>query len=349
LRLHKLELLKGEEECVVILGEPNLFYFSGYRGVGALVYTDGNPYLLVPILERNRSMTIKGLQVKAYSTYRVDEEAYVGTLDDLIFRICGERRLAVDLNWVNTSTYIRISSKFKLRDASQEILGMRAVKEEEEIERIKRSWKSTAKAVESLRENLVEGITETELAGLLDWGMRKAGAEDYAFPTIVAFSENSAFPHHVPTGRKLRPGDNVVVDLGAKVDGYCFDSTRSFLTERAGEVLKVFEVVLQAQAEAIDVVRPGVTGSEVDMAARRVIERSGYGKHFIHSTGHGVGVEVHESPAISPTSKDELKENMVITVEPGIYIPGKFGIRVEDTLIVKRKAEVLDTPFKFAF
>jgi len=134
LRLHKLELLKGEEECVVILGEPNLFYFSGYRGVGALVYTDGNPYLLVPILERNRSMTIKGLQVKAYSTIESMKRAYVGTLDDLIFRICGERRLAVDLNWVNTSTYIRISSKFKLRDASQEILGMRASEEEEEIE-----------------------------------------------------------------------------------------------------------------------------------------------------------------------------------------------------------------------
>jgi Xaa-Pro dipeptidase len=222
---------------------------------------------------------------------------------------------------------------------------MRSIKDDEELDRIRRAGEITATAIKMAMEKLDNNVNEKQIAGIIDMTMKTVGAEDYAFPSIVAFGENTAYPHHIPTDRYLKEGDVVLFDVGAKYKGYCFDSTRTYVFNN--EAKKIYEIVLQAQLEAIDYVKDGVYASEVDGVARKVIEKAGYGKYFIHSTGHGVGIEIHESPTISMNSKDILRENMVITIEPGIYLKGRFGVRIEDTLIVtKNKPIVLETTYK---
>ncbi|WP_048057710.1 aminopeptidase P family protein [Metallosphaera cuprina] len=334
----------------MILGEPNVFYFTGYRGAGGLLDCDGNKVLLAPLLERNRALKVKGIDVKLYYPFKIDDEVIEGNLTTAMKQICKPSpndQVLVDVGYVPTEIYIQLNSIYNIKNITQEILETRAIKDDQEIEMIKLAQRATAEAMKKAGSSLDKDMTEIELAGLIDMTMRREGAEDYAFPSITAFGENAAEPHHIPTMRSLKSGDTVVVDIGAKYQGYSFDSTRTFLYNCSEKAKKVYETVLEAQLEAIDTVREGVEASTVDKVARSRIERAGYGKYFVHSTGHGVGIEVHENPTISMRSKDLLKEGMVITVEPGIYIENELGVRIEDTLIVRKgKPEVLETVYK---
>jgi len=355
LRLDKLEKIRENSNLknIVIMGDSNLFYFTGYRGMGTLLYCDRVPYLVVPALERNRAEKTKGLEVRSYFPVRIAEDLIEGGMFEAIETLCkgiSESEVGLDVRSLSAELYNSIRDKWKIKDISSEISSIRSIKDEEELDKIRKAHEITAKAMNRALEEFTKGgVTELNISGLIDFTMKEMGAEEYAFPSIVAFGENSAEPHHIPSLRRLKASDNAVVDIGARFEGYCFDSTRTFLPKFSYEELrKVYEAVLEAQLEAIDLVRDSVEASEVDKMARSRIQRAGYERFFIHSTGHGVGIDVHEAPLVSMKSKDILKENMVITVEPGIYIKDRVGVRIEDTIIVKKgKPEVLETLYKF--
>jgi len=226
----------------------------------------------------------------------------------------------------------------------------RAVKTDEEIERIRSAEILSDRAMAHAAETVRPGMTEAELAWALERYMRENGAEAMAFPIIVAAGENGSLPHHSPSDRPIDAGEPIVIDLGARVDGYNGDLTRTFSLGEATDrdYRHVFEVVTEANRVASAGIRPGVTGREADELARAVIGDAGYGEFFGHGLGHGVGLNVHEAPRLGPAADDSpLREGMVVTVEPGIYLPGRFGVRIEDLVVVRGDGvEVVSTSSK---
>jgi Xaa-Pro aminopeptidase len=211
---------------------------------------------------------------------------------------------------------------------------LRARKEPEELERIAAAAELADDVYRWALERGLVGKTEGEVARAVEGRMRELGAEP-SYPPIVATAENGALPHAEPGEREIRAGELVVFDMGCLLDGYCSDCTRTFATgEIDDEARGVYELVLQAQQAALEAVRPAAAGKEVDAVAREMISEAGYGDRFGHGLGHGVGLEVHEAPRLAATSEDELFEGNVVTVEPGIYLPGKLGIRIEDLVVV---------------
>lgn len=211
---------------------------------------------------------------------------------------------------------------------------LRAVKEPEEIERMAAASELADGVFQWTIERGLAGHTERDVARACEARIRELGAEP-SFPPIIAAGENGALPHAEPGDREIGPGELVVFDMGAELDGYCSDGTRTFATGDPGEEAReVYDLVLAAQLAALAAIRVGATGKEVDAVAREMIAEAGHGDHFGHGLGHGVGLEVHESPRLATTSDDELREGNVVTVEPGIYLPGRFGVRIEDLVVV---------------
>jgi Xaa-Pro aminopeptidase len=216
-----------------------------------------------------------------------------------------------------------------------EVEHLRWVKDDDERALIARAQAICDEVFEKVTGKLTEGLTEHQLAVELELTMRQLGGDGLAFDTIAAFGENAAEPHHHPTDRSLRVGDLVKLDFGCVVEGYHSDMTRTAaFGEPDPELREVYEVVRRAQAAGRHAVRAGVTGKEADAAARNVIRDAGYGENFGHSLGHGVGLEIHEGPTLRSTSEDILPAGTVVTVEPGIYLPGKGGVRIEDMVVV---------------
>ncbi|MDT8304215.1 MAG: Xaa-Pro peptidase family protein [Sedimentisphaerales bacterium] len=223
--------------------------------------------------------------------------------------------------------------KVRVKTVADVIENIRGSKDSVEIKTIESAASISTKALGKTLRYIKPGVTESELAGMLDFQIRKHGATN-SFETIVAFGPNASRPHHQPGGKKLKQKDTVLIDFGAKYKGYCSDITRCFVIGRpTAFYTKVYDVVEQAQAAAIKKIKAGVKMNEVDAAAREVIDKSDlpvYG----HGTGHGLGLEIHESPFLKVGAKGILKAGQVITIEPGIYIPGKLGVRIEDDVLV---------------
>ena len=223
----------------------------------------------------------------------------------------------------------------ELRPLEDEVEGLRWAKDAEEVDRLERAQEVTDAAFDRLIGKLAEGVTERQVAFELDLAMREIGAERVGFDTIVAFGKNAAEPHHGPSDRGLRRGDVVKMDFGCVVDGYHSDMTRTVaLGEPESRLREIHEVVLRAQLAGIGAVRQGITGQDADRTARSVIEEAGLGDRFGHSLGHGVGLEIHEGPSLRAGSRDVLPEGAVVTVEPGVYVPGLGGVRIEDAVVV---------------
>jgi Xaa-Pro aminopeptidase len=211
----------------------------------------------------------------------------------------------------------------------------RWVKDAEEIALIQSAQDATDRAFEDILETLAVGCSERQVAQELEHAMRRAGADGLSFDTIVAFGENAAEPHHEPNHRSLEDGDIVKMDFGALWGGYHADMTRTVAFGAMGsELRRIYGIVREAQQAGLDAVRAGVVGGEVDAASRRVVEAAGYGDAFSHGLGHGVGLEVHEGPGLRRDGDDELPEGAVVTVEPGVYVPGLGGVRIEDMVEV---------------
>ncbi len=213
--------------------------------------------------------------------------------------------------------------------------GLRAIKDAEEVARIAEAAELADAALRRIIGEGLAGRTERDVALALEQDMRRRGASRPSFDTIVAAGAHGALPHATPRDVEIRPRDLVVIDWGAVLDGYCSDCTRTFsVGEPSPEARRIYDLVLEAQLAGLHAVRSGVGGREADGAARAVIEGGGHGQHFGHGLGHGVGIEVHESPRLSQRSTDELQAGHVVTVEPGVYLPGKFGVRIEDLVAV---------------
>ncbi len=231
----------------------------------------------------------------------------------------------------------------RLKPVSGLVEGLRLCKDAGEVRKLKQGARVNGEALSEISASIRTGRAESDVALDLETAMRRRGASGASFDTIVASGPRSALPHGIASSRKLKKGDLITIDFGAVVSGYHADTTRVFsLGKPSPKAEKIYEIVLEAQVTALEAVKPGVSCGDVDKAARDVIEAHGYGEAFGHGTGHGVGLDIHEAPRLGPGVKEELRPGMVVTVEPGIYLPRWGGVRIEDmVLVTERGKEVL--------
>jgi Xaa-Pro aminopeptidase len=251
----------------------------------------------------------------------------------------GELTLGFEDDHMSVRSHQRLRAvlpeRIALKAAGGVVEAERAVKEPGELEKIAAAAALADEVYGWLREQGLVGRTEHEVAVALEHEMRRRGASGPSFPSIVASGPRGALPHASPSDEAIERGTLVTLDMGVVLDGYCSDCTRTWATgELPDELAEIYALTLQAQLAALDAVRPGPTGAEVDAVARDMIAEAGHGEHFGHGLGHGVGVEVHEAPRLARTAKDALVAGNVVTVEPGIYLPGRGGVRIEDLVAV---------------
>jgi Xaa-Pro aminopeptidase len=318
----------------LIFNSVNQQYFLGFPGTTAL---------LVPS-EGESTVYVYGVnyeQAKAQgSGFKVE---LVKADENLMAKIakqaadCKVRKLAVDAlgveSWLSLTK--ELPNQTTLEVNSGYVAALRAVKDKQEIEFMRKAGELTSEGMKAAYESVKPGAKEFEVAAEIEYAMRKRGAGPTAFETIVASGACSAFPHGGCGGREIREGDLVVVDIGATYNYYCSDMTRTLAAGKPSKKQqKIYDVVKEAQQNAFQAIKDGALVAEVDSAARCVIESAGFGEFFVHRLGHGVGLEVHEAPSLTAVSKDKLIAGNVVTDEPGIYIPGFGGVRIEDTVLV---------------
>ncbi|MGD0580098.1 MAG: Xaa-Pro peptidase family protein [Bryobacteraceae bacterium] len=320
---------------------PNIRYLTGFSGSSAVVVLSDKDTVLY---------TDPRYELQAAQETGCKVRVVRGPLWPEVARSVRRRRvtsLGLEAELLAQAEYARIGEQLgpgvRLCDVSGLAEQLRVVKDEGEIEAIRRSMDICGRAYLQTLGKIRVGMTETGIAAELEYRMRRLGAERPAFETIVAAGARSALPHAQPTGSRVQANQLVLVDMGASLEGYASDMTRVMHTGRpTAQTKRLYAAVLEAQLAAVDAVRPGATCPSIDRAARKTLQRHGYGEFFVHSTGHGLGLEIHEAPRIGRRVKEVLEQNMVITIEPGAYIPGKGGVRIEDTVLVtERGAEVL--------
>ncbi len=242
---------------------------------------------------------------------------------------------------LSVEEYLRLQEKLPevaLRPLSGELHSLRAVKDEEEIDRIREAARIAGEALAAVREMIRPGVREKEIALELEYRMRRGGAEQASFETIVAAGANAALPHATPGSRAIAAGDCVMIDYGAVSGGYHSDETCTYIVGHASDrQQEVYRLVREAHDRAIRAIRAGVSCGAIDRIARGFLEEAGLGAHFSHGTGHGVGLDVHEAPRLAAGREEILRAGMVVTVEPGVYLPGLWGIRIEDTVLVREE------------
>lgn len=224
------------------------------------------------------------------------------------------------------------------------VADLRSIKDEKEIKFIKEATKITLQGFEFVEELIDSGLSEKQISLELEKFLKLKGDNKVAFPPIVAFGRNSSVPHHLPCGQRLGRDRISLIDSGAMSSGYCSDLTRIFFSGKIPiHMKKIYDLIKKAQSLAIKKIKPGLEAKELDRAARDLIEKNKMGKYFGHGLGHGIGISVHEKPFLNPYNREVLKENMVLTIEPAVYLPGKFGIRLESIVIIRKNgAEVID-------
>lgn len=321
---------KKRISCLVLTKPANVTYVTGFLGADSwAVIAKGRVYLLTD------SRYTEQAQQECPSCKIVER---TGLMTDALAKLF-ERLKSVRTVTVEESTsladfeQLKKVVKARLRTAANMIEPVRSIKDKSELAAIRAAVSISTRALRQTLPYIKPGITESELAGMLDFQIRKLGASN-SFETIVAFGPNGSRPHHQPGKKKLKKKDTVLIDFGAKYKGYCSDITRCFAVGGTTALYRrVYDVVERAQAAAIQAIKPGVKITEVDAAARQVIEKSDlpvYG----HGTGHGFGLEIHESPFLKPEAKGKLQPGQVLTIEPGIYMPDKLGVRIEDDVLV---------------
>ncbi len=323
---------------------PNLRYLTGFTG------SNGN-LLVTPeksILFTDPRYAIQAHSESAGCRIKIAKGPLTPEVAGAIARL-GVKRVGYEPARMTCDLYESLKSRLPMRASLQPAGGwieeLRMVKSPAEAECIRRSVRTNSRAFEWAVARLGPGTKEQDFAAELEYGMRRLGAERPAFETIVAGGVRSALPHAQPSAAPLKQGGLVVVDMGAFERGYASDMTRMlFLGSPGAKVKRVYKAVLEAQLAAIDAVRAGVAAARVDRAARATLEGHGLGRAFVHSTGHGLGLEIHEPPRIGKRDKTRLKAGMAITIEPGVYIEGWGGIRIEDTVLVTESGCEILTP-----
>jgi Xaa-Pro aminopeptidase len=317
---------------------PDLFYLTGYGAEGCWgLFGKRRAAMLVPMLAVDQAAALaKGFEILPLKKL---SEVY-GMVVDYAVK-AGWKRIGYD-PYHTSEAYIlglRKASGRKLTwvAAPGATTPLRIKKDSKELKALRGAGHVVIQGFNYIKRIARPGMRECDLAAEFESYIRKHGASKTSFDSIVAAGENAAYPHYITGDKILRKNDMVLCDIGALVDGYCSDLTRTFFLGTITPLSRrVYETVARAQKLAIQAVKPGVKAAQIDRIARDEIERAGYGRRFIHSTGHGVGVEIHEAPWVSAASQDVLEAGMIITVEPGIYLPGWGGVRIEDTLLVTR-------------
>jgi len=345
-RLSRLQaILKRKKISALLVTHPgNRRYLSGYTpsdhniqessGI-LLVPAKGNPNLLT-----DSRFFLQAEEEAAGYTVSLYSRGLIASLQKILPEM-GVRRLGFESHYMLHSTAGRLAQlasdlDVELVPETSLVERLRLIKTEDEIEKIRASVLLNETVFRKIYKTVRPGMSELEIALDIESLMRKMGAESPSFETIVAFGTNAARPHAVPTGRLLRKGETVLVDMGLILDGYCSDMTRTFVVGKPDKVfIDRLRIVRQAQLAAIEIIQAGITCRQVDRAARRVIRDSGYGNYFGHALGHGVGLDVHEEPRLAYSSRKKLRPGMVVTVEPGLYLPEWGGIRLENMVVVR--------------
>ena len=328
-RIHR-ELSKKNINCLIVTKPANVTYTTGFSGDDSWAVITARAVYLVT----DSRYTEQAENECAYCRIIQRTNSLAGAVAKLLKKLKSVQTVAVGKS-ASLAEFgeLKRSVKARLKTVANIIESIRSSKDSSEIAAIRAAARIAAQALGKTRQYIEPGITENELAGMLDFQIRKLGARN-SFETIIAFGPNASRPHHQPGTRKLKKNDTILIDFGAKYKNYCCDLTRCFVIGRPTTFYKkVYDAVQQAQAAAINTVKAGVEMVQVDAAAREVI-----GRHDLpvygHGTGHGFGLEIHELPFLKAESKGKLKAGDVITIEPGVYIRGQLGVRIEDDILV---------------
>jgi Xaa-Pro dipeptidase len=329
------EWMAGAGAGAAWVSDPvSIFYLTGFRAnpherlMALAARADGETVLVVPDLEReNAEGRVRGVRVVSWRDGADPYRVLIDALGDV-------EVLAVEKEHLTIARLEGIEAE-RVVDASPALRSFRAVKEPGELELLAEAARQTDRATEAIMAELRPGLTEREVAGRLTALIEQAGAS-LSFPPLVQSGPNSALPHLGPSERRLVAGDLVLLDFGARHRGYNADTTRmAVIGKPDSEQVKVHQAVLDAHDRAVEAIRAGVAAGDVDAAARQSLERAGYGERFIHRTGHGLGLDAHELPNLEPGSSVRLEAGNVVTVEPGVYVPGWGGVRIEDDVVVE--------------
>ncbi len=337
-RLERLFEGYNGADCAVITSDVNRRYFTGMKSsAGTVVAFPDKAYLLIDFryIEKARA-TVMDAEV-------IEQKRLYPQINELLERH-GAKSFAIESETMTVrelNTYRLFFPKMTIDDSdalSNAISAMRSVKDADELECIRKAQKIAEDALKELLPQIRPGATERGLALELNRLMFEKGAEDLSFETIVLSGTNTSMPHGVPSDKVIENGEFVLMDFGAVWNGYHSDMTRTVCVgEPSDEMRKVYDIVLEAQLAGIEAAKAGIMGCELDKVSRDIIEAAGYGECFGHSLGHGVGLEIHERPNASPNYRIALSEGAVVTVEPGIYIAGKFGVRIEDFVVLNNE------------
>ena len=344
-RLQRLEqetLSRGIDGIALVPG-PNMLYLSGIhvhlseRPIVLLIPAEGEPAIIIPTLEAEKAR-VAGIQENNIFAWS-DDEGYSGAFQ----KACAQLELsdfllgveALHMRVLELELFQRYAPGLTVTHAEPIIAALRQIKDEAELIAMQQAVVAAEAAMKKLLPRIAIGQTEKQIAAMLIQELMKAGSESVAFGPIVSAGPNGASPHAVPTERPIQAGDMLVIDWGAVVSDYPSDITRTYAVGPIEpELAQVYEIVKQANSAAKEVAKPGATGRDVDRAARGVIRDAGYEEFFIHRTGHGLGLEVHEPPYMMEANTEPLAEGEVFTIEPGIYLPGRAGVRIEDDVVI---------------
>lgn len=348
---HRTEALRAslrneELDGYLVTNENSIFYFTGFLGGAKLLIPRHGESLLY----------VQGVNYEA--ARQTAKNCMVGLVkrkEKIDLKVAGDIRSLklkrVGFDSLDASAYLKLSMALKvvrLKALEKLVWDLRKVKDETELKYMRRAAELTSLGVKTGIETVRPGLREYEVAAEMEYAMRRLGSDGAAFDTIVASGVRSAFPHGGCTDRKIRKGDLVVIDVGAKYRHYRADITRTMAVGKPSpKQRRVHEIVKEAQERAFQSIKTKVRACDVDKAARELIEKEGYGEFFVHGLGHGIGLEVHEPPSLNPENKETLKAGNVVTVEPGIYVVNFGGVRIEDTVLVleDRAERLTEAPY----
>lgn len=323
-------------DAFLITCEHDIRYFTGFCGEDAWA-------LILPrsvIIQSDRRFEEELANDCPFTKNIIRKKSHPETLAGLL-PDTKKFKLGLQSNYTTLAvrkTLVKHIGASRLQPTSNEVLKLRTVKDNEEIKRLTKAVRIQEKGFRAACEQIKPGMTEKHIAGLLEFEMRKAGADGTSFPIIVAVDANGSKPHYSPGNVKAKKNSSILIDFGALHNGYHSDMTRVIgLGGMSKKIKEIYEIVNESFLAGIDAIKPGVELKAVDAAARKVIEKAGYGPQFSHSLGHGIGLEIHEQPSLSTKAEGILEPGHVVTVEPGIYLPGIGGVRLEDDILVTDK------------
>ena len=322
-------------DAILLTSEANCYYATGFMGEGiALVTRRGSWYFTD---SRYTEAADKAIGDAAVIREVSREKPFSALINEALAE-AGAEKAGFEEQRMTVAEHAVYSEKLHctLTPASSLMTELRGSKDEEELSCMTAAQRIAEGALEQILKEIRPGMTEKEIAARLNYLMVSAGAEKTAFDTIVASGPNGSMPHAVPGMRKVREGDFITMDFGCVYKGYCSDMTRTWALGRpSDEMRNVYDIVLQAQLAGIAAAKAGVTGAVIDGAARKVIQDAGYGVYFGHSFGHSLGIDIHDAPNAAPGNDKPMPDGAVVSAEPGIYLPGKFGVRIEDVMILR--------------